>query len=59
MMYYLKKRDFMHDVNLAARSYNTLIKQVEISMIESVQNVLIANSEGLFIEDRRVRGSNM
>ena len=37
----------------AARRFHEAIAQVEVSITESVQRVLIANSEGLFITDER------
>ncbi len=39
----------------AAKSYNEVISQVTGYYLDEDQNVLIANSEGLFKEDRRVR----
>ncbi len=52
-----KKRivDFLMLGNNAATSYDSLITQTRLSYMDSVQNVLIANSEGLWAEDRRVR----
>lgn len=39
----------------AAYGYNDLITQTNISYLDSTQNVIIANSEGLWAEDERVR----
>lgn len=39
----------------AAYSYNDLITQTNISYFDSTQNVIIANTEGLWAEDERVR----
>lgn len=39
----------------AAYSYNELISQTNLSYSDSTQNVIIANSEGLWAEDERVR----
>lgn len=39
----------------AAKNYDKAITQVKTGYVDYIQNVLIANSEGLFVEDRRVR----
>ena len=39
----------------SAKNYNTDIAQVSVSYMDKDQKVLIANSEGIFVEDRRVR----
>ena len=39
----------------AAYSYNSVITQTNFGYLDSKQNVLIANTEGLFAEDERVR----
>lgn len=39
----------------AAKDYDEVISQVRVNYLDNVQNVLIANSEGLFKEDQRVR----
>lgn len=39
----------------AAKDYDTLITQVTATYIEEEQNILIANSEGLIANDKRVR----
>jgi TldD protein len=47
------KIDFIRKINKASRNYNKLISQVDINLIEKIQKVLIANSEGLWAEDSR------
>lgn len=39
----------------AAKSYDEVITQVTVGYLDYEQNVLIANSEGLHVEDKRVR----
>ncbi len=39
-----------------AKNYHSSIAQATIQYIDHEQNVLIANSEGKFVEDKRVRG---
>lgn len=39
----------------AAKNYDNSISQVTVSYLEEEQNVLIANSEGLLVEDTRIR----
>lgn len=39
----------------AAKSYDTCISQVTVNYLDQEQNVLIANTEGVFVEDKRVR----
>ncbi len=41
--------------NVAARAYNDEIKQVSISYMDYVQNVWIASSEAIYVQDERVR----
>lgn len=50
-----EKRDILKEASDAAFGYNSLIKQVRTGFADSVQDVLIANSEGVWAEDRRVR----
>ena len=47
------KIEFIRKVNAAARNFNDMISQVDISLTERMQNVMIANSEGLWAEDSR------
>ena len=49
------KAAVMKRAHLAAAGYDDQITQVSVSYMDTDQNVLIANSEGTFIEDRRVR----
>ncbi|WP_330638657.1 TldD/PmbA family protein [Romboutsia hominis] len=39
----------------SAKSYNSLISQVSVGYLDKEQQVLIANTEGLYVEDRRIR----
>lgn len=50
-----EKVKLMKSAYNAAKGYDELITQVSINYMDSEQNILIANSEGLFVEDRRVR----
>lgn len=47
------KIDFIRKINAASRNYDPVISQVDINMIEKMQNVMIANSEGLLASDKR------
>ena len=49
------KVDTLRKANDAARNHSSLIKQVSASITDSDKKILIANSEGLFKEDHRVR----
>lgn len=49
------KVDVMRQAHYAAANYDEQISQVVVSYMDTVQNVFIANSEGLTAEDRRVR----
>ncbi|GAB6099264.1 TldD/PmbA family protein [Halanaerocella petrolearia] len=50
-----KKVDFVKEANQAALAYDESIKQVQVSYFDYIQQVTIANSEGLFVEDERTR----
>ncbi|GAB6138225.1 TldD/PmbA family protein [Halanaerobaculum tunisiense] len=50
-----KKVDYVTEANAAALEYATSIKQVQISYYDYQQQVQIANSEGLLVEDERIR----
>ena len=39
----------------AAKDYSNEISQVSVSYTDKDQNVLIANTEGLYTEDKRIR----
>ncbi len=45
----------MKKAHLAAKNYDEVIQQVSVSLGDSVQEVTIANSEGRFVSDTRVR----
>lgn len=54
----VNKNDIVNMLRLgsdAAYSYNELISQTNLSYTDSTQNIIIANSEGLWAEDERVR----
>jgi TldD protein len=50
-----RKIEWMRRAHEAAKGYDPLISQTNIQFLDNDQKVLIANSEGLFVEDRRVR----
>lgn len=50
-----KKVDIMKRAYHSAKKYSDLIKQVVVRYWEYNQNILVANSEGVFSEDNRVR----
>jgi len=50
-----EKAFFMKEADKHARSYSKEISQVNIAYTDYVQNILVANSEGLQVEDQRVR----
>ncbi len=47
--------DMMFDASEAAFAYDNSISQTSVGYMDSVQDVLIANSRGLWAKDRRVR----
>lgn len=55
------KVDFSKKIELTKRAYNAgkqyddCIAQVTVNYLDKEQNVLIANTEGIYIEDKRVR----
>ena len=49
------KVDLMKKGYEAAKNYDSVISQVSVNYLEEEQNVLIANTEGLLAEDKRVR----
>lgn len=53
------KVDLMKRAHNVAESYHDLISQVVVNYIDMTQNVLIANSDGLYVEDERVRSRMM
>jgi len=54
-----QKVDLMRRAYYAAKDYDEVISQVRVSYLDYEQNVLIANSEGLFAQDKRVRTRTM
>lgn len=50
-----KKIELMRLAHESASRYSSLIHQVKVNYLDYTQNVLIANSNGKFIEDSRVR----
>ncbi|MBQ6820556.1 MAG: TldD/PmbA family protein [Clostridium sp.] len=50
-----KKIDVMKRGYKAAKNYHEEITQVSVGYLDKEQNVLIANTEGLLVEDKRVR----
>lgn len=51
----LEKVNVMREVYGAAKNYDPLISQVTVNYKDEDQKVLIANSDGRLVEDRRVR----
>lgn len=50
-----QKLDLCAEAHDVVKAYDPLISQASARYLEGTQNVLIANSEGLWVEDRRVR----
>ncbi len=50
-----RKVEIMRRAHNAASNYDSLISQITLGYFDQDQKVLIANSDGLFVEDRRVR----
>lgn len=50
-----QKVDLIKRAHNAAANYNEAIQQVVVTLTDNEQNVLIANSEGRFVSDKRVR----
>lgn len=51
----MRKVDIMKRAYEAAKGYDQVISQVKVDYLDHVQNILIANTEGKFVEDTRVR----
>jgi TldD protein len=49
-----RKVEWMRRGHVAAKGFDPLISQTSVFYYDTVQNVLIANSEGVFVEDRRI-----
>ena len=54
-----RKAEKLRAANAAARAFSGEIVQVSAGFADSVQDVLICNTEGLFVTDRRVRSRFM
>lgn len=52
---YDKKIKVMRDAYNSAKSYSSQVSEVSVSYADKDQKVLIANSEGLYVQDRRIR----
>lgn len=52
---YTKKIEVMKTAYGSAKNYSSEISQVSVSYADKDQKILIANTEGIFVEDRRVR----
>lgn len=50
-----RKLEFLRQADASARAVHAEIEQVSCTISDSEQDVTIANSEGLFVEDTRVR----
>jgi len=50
-----EKVEMVNRGNKTARGVDSRIKQVTVGLADIIQNVVIANSEGDYVEDRRVR----
>ncbi|KEO84429.1 TldD/PmbA family protein [Tumebacillus flagellatus] len=48
-----RKIEYMRRAHIAASEYDPVISQTRVIYLDDDQKVLIANSEGLFVEDRR------
>lgn len=54
-----QKVDLMREAHETAHNYDQLVSQVVVNYLDHKQNVLIANSNGLWVEDERVRTRTM
>ena len=52
---YDKKVEKMKEAYKSAKEFNTEISQVSVRYVDKDQKILIANSEGKYVEDRRTR----
>lgn len=50
-----RKIELTKRATMAAQNYDNLISQVTVNYLDQEQNVLIANTDGVFVEDKRVR----
>lgn len=49
------KMDITKRAYNAAKAYDKIISQVTVNYLDQEQNVLVANTEGVYVEDKRVR----
>src|SRR5690625_5389022 len=49
-----RKLDVLQKANDIARNYDQAISQVIVRLLDEEQNILVANSEGKFIEDQQI-----
>ncbi len=49
------KVEIVNRANRTAREFDDRVRQVGVGLADVIQNVVIANSEGNYVEDRRVR----
>lgn len=52
---YQNKIKVMKEAYTSAKEYSSDISQVNVTYMDKTQNILIANTEGLYIEDERIR----
>lgn len=52
---YQNKIKLMKEAYRSAKEYSSDISQVNVTYMDKTQNILIANTEGLYIEDERIR----
>lgn len=52
---YDKKIKVMRDAYKSAKEFSSEISEVSISYIDKEQKILIANTEGIYVEDKRIR----
>ena len=52
---YDKKIGVMRDAYKSAKEYNSEISEVSVSYSDKDQKILIANTEGIYVQDRRIR----
>ena len=52
---YQNKIKVMKEAYRSAKEYSSDISQVNVTYMDKTQNILIANTEGLYIEDERIR----
>ena len=50
-----RKADILKTAYFAARDYHEAVRQVSGNLADTDRNILIANSEGLYIQDRQIR----